>query len=242
MKNFTQMMKQAQELQGKMQEMQAEMERMTCEGRAGGGLVTVTLNGKGEMAGINDRRFTVETGRGGNLGRPDRGRPWGRQDQGRRRHEGEDARPNRRSSPSPRAQAVLMARAAAGPEIERLIQLLARLPGLGPRSARRAALHLVKKKEHLLDPLAALPRRDPRYDPHLRGLRQYRHAVALHAVRRRYARPHTDLCGRRSRRSMGAGAGRGDQRPLPCVGRHALAPRRCRARRPHDPKADRARP
>ncbi len=48
-----------------------------------------------------------------------------------------------------------MARVAAGPEIERLIQLLARLPGLGPRSARRAALHLVKKKEQLLEPLAA---------------------------------------------------------------------------------------
>jgi recombination protein RecR len=48
-----------------------------------------------------------------------------------------------------------MARAAAGPEIERLIQLLARLPGLGPRSARRAALALVKKKEQLLGPLAA---------------------------------------------------------------------------------------
>jgi recombination protein RecR len=47
-----------------------------------------------------------------------------------------------------------MARVAAGPEIERLIQLLARLPGLGPRSARRAALHLVKKKEQLLGPLA----------------------------------------------------------------------------------------
>ncbi len=41
-----------------------------------------------------------------------------------------------------------------GPEIERLIQLLARLPGLGPRSARRAALHLVKKREPLLVPLA----------------------------------------------------------------------------------------
>jgi recombination protein RecR len=41
-----------------------------------------------------------------------------------------------------------------GPEIERLIQLLARLPGLGPRSARRAALHLIKKKEQLLIPLA----------------------------------------------------------------------------------------
>lgn len=41
----------------------------------------------------------------------------------------------------------------AGAEIERLVQLLARLPGLGPRSARRAALHLLKKREVLLDPL-----------------------------------------------------------------------------------------
>jgi recombination protein RecR len=45
-------------------------------------------------------------------------------------------------------------RGVAGPEIERLIQLLAKLPGLGPRSARRAALHLVKKKESVLAPLA----------------------------------------------------------------------------------------
>ncbi|WP_420339067.1 recombination mediator RecR [Roseibium sp.] len=42
----------------------------------------------------------------------------------------------------------------AGPEIERLIQLLAKLPGLGPRSARRAALHLIKKKDQLLVPLS----------------------------------------------------------------------------------------
>jgi len=47
-----------------------------------------------------------------------------------------------------------MPRAVAGPEIERLIQLLARLPGLGPRSARRAALHLIQKKDQLLVPLA----------------------------------------------------------------------------------------
>jgi len=47
-----------------------------------------------------------------------------------------------------------MAAPVAGPEIERLIQLLARLPGLGPRSARRAALHLVKKREELMAPLA----------------------------------------------------------------------------------------
>ena len=43
--------------------------------------------------------------------------------------------------------------AAASPEIERLIALLARLPGLGPRSARRAALALLKRREQLLDPL-----------------------------------------------------------------------------------------
>lgn len=43
----------------------------------------------------------------------------------------------------------------SSPEIERLIQLLAKLPGLGPRSARRAALHLIKRKEGLLEPLAA---------------------------------------------------------------------------------------
>jgi len=47
-----------------------------------------------------------------------------------------------------------MPQSVTGPEIERLIQLLARLPGLGPRSARRAALHLIKKKDELLVPLA----------------------------------------------------------------------------------------
>jgi recombination protein RecR len=48
-----------------------------------------------------------------------------------------------------------MANHPAGPEIERLIQLLAKLPGLGPRSARRAALVLLKKRELLLEPLAS---------------------------------------------------------------------------------------
>ena len=42
----------------------------------------------------------------------------------------------------------------AGVEIERLIQLLAKLPGLGPRSARRAALYLIKNREKLLSPLS----------------------------------------------------------------------------------------
>ena len=41
-----------------------------------------------------------------------------------------------------------------GAEIDRLIVLLAKLPGLGPRSARRAALHMIKRREALLQPLA----------------------------------------------------------------------------------------
>jgi recombination protein RecR len=79
----------------------------------------------------------------------------------------------------------------AGPQIEKLVQLLAKLPGLGPRSARRAALVLLKKREALLEPLGQAMReaaaairtcetcgnldtvspcsicRDPRRDPHL---------------------------------------------------------------------------
>ncbi|HEX4859777.1 MAG TPA: recombination mediator RecR [Rhizomicrobium sp.] len=51
-----------------------------------------------------------------------------------------------------------MATHTAGPEIERLIQLLAKLPGLGPRSARRAALALLKKREALLEPLGTAMR------------------------------------------------------------------------------------
>jgi recombination protein RecR len=43
----------------------------------------------------------------------------------------------------------------AGPELDRLISLLAKLPGLGPRSAKRAALYLLRKREVVMEPLAA---------------------------------------------------------------------------------------
>lgn len=49
MKNLGQMLKQAQELQAKMGEMQAKLASLEVEGMAGGGMVTVALNGKGEM-------------------------------------------------------------------------------------------------------------------------------------------------------------------------------------------------
>lgn len=47
-----------------------------------------------------------------------------------------------------------MARTTAGPELDRLIELLARLPGLGPRSATRAALFMLRKREAVMQPLA----------------------------------------------------------------------------------------
>ena len=64
MKNFTQMMKQAQELQGRMAEMQAEMERTIVEGRSGGGMVMVLLNGKGDMTGVKVDPSLLKPGEG----------------------------------------------------------------------------------------------------------------------------------------------------------------------------------
>jgi len=52
MKNFTEMMKQAQALQGRMADMQAELERTEIEGSSGGGMVRVTLTGKGDMMSV----------------------------------------------------------------------------------------------------------------------------------------------------------------------------------------------
>ena len=49
MPNFTDLMKQAAELKSKMEAMQAELDRLEVEGTAGGGLVAVTLSGKGDM-------------------------------------------------------------------------------------------------------------------------------------------------------------------------------------------------
>lgn len=44
--------------------------------------------------------------------------------------------------------------ATIGPELQRLIDLLAKMPGLGPRSAKRAALYLLKKRQQVMEPLA----------------------------------------------------------------------------------------
>ena len=52
MKDIMGMMKAASEMKGKMEAMQAELANLVVEGRAGGGMVTVSLSGKGEMKGV----------------------------------------------------------------------------------------------------------------------------------------------------------------------------------------------
>ena len=63
--------------------------------------------------------------------------------------------PSRYDAPRFGKQHGTAMRKTSGTEIERLIGLLARLPGLGPRSARKAALSLLKRRADLLEPLAA---------------------------------------------------------------------------------------
>ena len=156
MADFLGMMKQAAQLQSKMQAMQEELGNVEVEGISGGGLVSVRMTAKMQVKAVKidpslmkaDEREILE-----DLLVTAHQR---RAAQGGSRDAGEDAGADRRARPAARTGARLaqMASAVAGPEIERLIQLLARLPGLGPRSARRAALHLIKKREALMTPLA----------------------------------------------------------------------------------------
>ncbi len=64
MKNFSNMMKQAQELQSRMGELQAEIEQTRIEGRSGGGLVSVTLSGKGDLVGLKIDPSLLKPGEG----------------------------------------------------------------------------------------------------------------------------------------------------------------------------------
>ena len=62
MKNLGNLLKQAQEMQTKMAEMQAELERLEVTGSSGGGMVSVTLNGKGDMRGLKVDPSLLEPG------------------------------------------------------------------------------------------------------------------------------------------------------------------------------------
>lgn len=60
MKNLGQMLKQAQQMQAKMAELQAQLAAETMTGAAGGGMVEVTMNGKGEMTAVKIDKSLVQ--------------------------------------------------------------------------------------------------------------------------------------------------------------------------------------
>ena len=91
MADFLGMMKQAAELKSKMEAMQAELDQVEVEGTSGGGLVRVTLSGKGEMKGVKIDETLIKPDREGDRRGLDRRRPCRRAPQGRGGHAGEDA-------------------------------------------------------------------------------------------------------------------------------------------------------
>jgi DNA-binding YbaB/EbfC family protein len=64
MKNLGQMMKQAQQMQAKMAEMQAQLEQVEMTGVAGGGLVQMTLSGKGELRRVKIDKSLLDANEG----------------------------------------------------------------------------------------------------------------------------------------------------------------------------------
>ncbi len=147
MADFLGMMKQAAQLQSKMQAMQEELGQVEVEGISGGGLVSVRMTAKMEVKAVKIDPSLIKADEREIL-----------EDLLVTAHN--DARRKAEAAMQEKMQALtgglgLPPGAVAGPEIERLIQLLARLPGLGPRSARRAALHLIKKREALMTPLSS---------------------------------------------------------------------------------------
>jgi len=60
MKNLGNLMKQAQEMQAKMGEMQQRMQEMEISGTAGGGMVQVTISGKGDLRGLNIDKSIID--------------------------------------------------------------------------------------------------------------------------------------------------------------------------------------
>src|SRR5262249_18300149 len=157
MADFLGMMKQAAQLQSKMQAMQEELGNVEVEGIAGGGMVSVRMTAKMEVKAVKidpslmkpEEREIVEDLVVTALGDARRKAEAAMHEKMQSLAGGLGLPPGMLGLGSENMPA------GAGPEIERLIQLLARLPGLGPRSARRAALHLIKKREALMTPLSS---------------------------------------------------------------------------------------
>ena len=201
--DMAKIMKQAQEMQAKMAEVQARLDAIEVTGEAGAGLVKATATAKGELKALSidpslfapEEREVVE----------DLIVAAVQDAQARAQAAAQEEMAQGHRGPRPAAgheAAVLrpppMADQGAA-AVDRLIALMARLPGLGPRSARRAVLALIRKRAVLLEPLAQALGRGGRDGARMRALRQHRHRpISAASAPTRAARPARSAWSRRS--------------------------------------------
>ena len=200
-------------------------------------MVTVTLNGKGEMRQIKIDPQPGRSGRGRDPGGPDRGGVQRCQGQGRGARPGRDGQAHRRHEPAARPQAAVLRPATPDPVPMAAPRARRADPAARPAAGARAALGAARgaaPAEAARD-AAAAPRGGAR-QRRARGAASARSAAISTPPTRAgsaptRARRRADLRRRGGRRSLGAGARRAVQGPLPRARRHALGARRARAPR-----------
>ena len=110
MKNIGQLMKQAQQMQQKMAEMQEQLASVEMTGMAGGGMVQLTLNGKGDVKKVKLDKAVVDPAGGRGSGGSARRRVQRRTAEGHRPYRGRDAEADRRPGAARRAETAVLSR------------------------------------------------------------------------------------------------------------------------------------
>ena len=216
MADFMGLMKQAAQLQSKMQAMQAELDQIEVEGTAGGGMVTVTLSGKGDLQGHHDRRFADQAGSEKEIVEDLHGRRARRRAaQGAKPMLAEKMKALTGGLPLPPGLKLILM--AGG---RRRTRNRAPDPAAGAPARARPALGAARgaasdQEARSADGAARRRARDrDGEDPGLQDLRQYRHAEPVHGLHRSAARsvrsswwwPTSPICGRWSARMRSTAA------------------------------------
>ena len=132
---------------------------------------------------------------------------------------------HRRAGPAAGDEAAILMAEAGDAAVDRLIALMARLPGLGPRSARRAVLAMVRRREVLLEPLAPALAEVAATVGNARAAATSRPGNSARSAPTR-ARHRRDLRRRDGGRPLGDGAGRGVSRAVSRARRGPVGARR----------------
>ena len=183
MKNFGQLMKQAQEMQSKIQDMQSRLAEIEVTGQSGAGLVTVIMNARNEVrrVGIDPSLFNAEDA--SVVEGPDRRRLHRRQGQGGEQGGGGNAEDRGRPQPAARPQPAVLR--IAGPARDGPLRNRPADPAPGQASGARPALGAARgaAPDQAADRVARTARpgagRGRGIDPQMRRLRQCRHRRSL---------------------------------------------------------------